>query len=89
MPGNCLLVGVTDDPEIKILDLDYGVVTKTISNPSKDDSYHCFQRLIGHPSYVLIKDSQALTLMDTNTLTATKLVDSCYDNNYISKNCMF
>ena len=47
LPNNCLLVGVYDDLEIKVLDLVKGVVTKTIPNPSKDGWYNSFQSLIG------------------------------------------
>ena len=56
LPNNCLLVGVHNNPEIKVLDLVKGVVTKTIPNPSKDGYYDCFQSLIGNPNLILVKD---------------------------------
>ena len=80
LPNNCLLVGVFTNPEIKVLDLAKGVVTKTIPNSSKDGDYNSFQSLIGNPNLVLVKDKIALTLINTTTLTAIKLVDSVYDN---------
>ena len=63
------------------------VNAKTISNPSKDGGYNCFQSLIGNPNFVLVKDRRALSLINTNTLTATKLIDSVYDD-YLNINTM-
>ena len=62
------------------------MVTKTITNPSNDGWYHCFQSFIGNPNLILVKDNKALTLIDRTTLAATKLVDSVYDNEYSNKN---
>ena len=79
LPNNCLLVGVWKNPWIKVLDLAKGGVTKTIPNPSKNGCYNIFQGLIENPNLVLVKDTKALNLINTTTLTATKLVDSVYD----------
>ena len=87
LPNNCLLVGVSNNTEMKVLDLAKGVVTKTIPNPSNNGVYNSFQSLIGNPNLVLVKDNKALTLINTSTLTATKLVDSVYDTSN-NKNSM-
>ena len=63
-----------------MLDLLKGVVTKTIPNPSQDKYYNCFQSLIGNPNLVLVKDGKALSVINTNTLAAIKLVDSVYED---------
>jgi len=87
LPNNLLLLGVLNNPEINVLDLAKGMVTKTIPNPSKDGYYNSFQSLIGNPNLVLVKDKKALTLINTTTLTASKQVDSFYDT-YTLKNSM-
>ena len=79
LPNNCLLVGVCGNPEIQVIDMVNGVVTNTIPNPSKDGGYNSFQSLIGNPDLILVKDYKALSILNTSTLTATKLVDSVYD----------
>ncbi len=79
LPNNCLLVGEGNNPEINVIDLAKGVVTKSIPNSSKDGGYNSFQSLIGNPNLVLVKDMKALTLINTSTLTATKLMDSIYN----------
>ena len=71
-------MGVAGNTEIKVLDLEKGVVTKTITNPYKDGGYNSFQSLIGNPNLILVKDNKGLTLINSTTLTATKLVDSIY-----------
>ena len=81
-------MGVHNSLDIKVLDLDKGEVTNTIPNPSKDGYYYCFQSFIGKPNLVLGKDRKALILIDTTTLTATKLVDSIYESGWTNKNSM-
>ena len=79
LPNNCLLLGVTNNTEAKVLDLGNGVVTKTIPNASMDGRYHCFQSLIRNPNFVVVKDRKSLNLINTTTLTATKFCDIEYD----------
>ena len=56
------------------------VNAKTISNPSEDGWYNCFQSFIGNTNFVLVKDNKALSLINTKKLTAIKLIDSVYDD---------
>ena len=60
-------------------------MTKKIPNPSQDGVYNCFQSLIATP-LVLVKNMKALSLISTDTLTATKLIDCPYNTSPCVKN---
>ena len=77
-------MGAYQSSELKVLDLDKGVVVKTISKAHQEhleSGINCFYSFIGNPKFVLVKTSKRLTLIDTTTFAATKLAESLFDDN--------
>lgn len=79
-----LLVCVQGTYNILILSRLERKVVEQIENPSNDLNYNCLQPFLGYDKkkypYVLLKDETMVSIINTKTLVAKKIMQSLYDS---------
>ena len=91
-PNEIYYLCVYNDPKIKIFDRKTKKVLKELMNPANRSDFNTLQPLIGYHikdfPYLICKEARSLSLINTNTMEISKIMDLIYDNLCCFKQCL-